>query len=472
MAWKKDRLIGTLFIMAGFAISGNVSAQEGQTVHRFSSTQAVEFAMQNAVQVQNSLLDYKIQHETNREITAAALPRISASGNVTRYFDIPTQVVPDFISPATYQVLIDQGVKDGSGNPITMPPGGFASLPFQLGAPWSAQGGIDFTQLLFDGQVFVGLQARAASMRFAGLRTEVTKENIKANVLKLYYQIVVGNRQMGSIDANISRFEKLLHDTREIYNNGFAERLDVDKVNVQLNNLLTEKIKVQNQLDAAMAGLKFLISMPQKDSLILTDSLSDDDLKKDLLDTAYNYSNRKDYQLLREAVKLGEFNIKRYQLAGLPTLALFGNYSKNAQRYSFDFFDKGEWFSTTLVGVQLSVPIFEGFGRKARVSKARLELEKTKNETRLLEQSIDREVQDATLAIRSALATVDNQRRNVQLAEQVYNSTVLKYEQGLGSNQEIYNAQTELKVSQNNYYGALYDAIIARIDYLKAIGSL
>src|SRR5690606_14112559 len=106
-----------------------------------------------------------------------------------------------------------------------------------------------------------------------------------------------------------------LHDTREIYNNGFAERLDVDKVNVQLNNLHTEKIKVQNQLDAAMAGLKFLISMPQKDSLILTDSLSDDDLKKDLLDTAYNYSNRKDYQLLREAVKLGEFNIKRYQLA-------------------------------------------------------------------------------------------------------------------------------------------------------------
>src|SRR5690606_4503616 len=127
-------------------------------------------------------------------------------------------------------------------------------------------------------------------------------------------------------------------------------------------------------------------------------------------------------------------------------------------------------FNTTLVGVQLSVPIFEGFGRKARVSKARLELEKTKNETRLLEQSIDREVQDATLAIRSALATVDNQRRNVQLAEQVYNSTVLKYEQGLGSNQEIYNAQTELKVSQNNYYGALYDAIRARIDYLNAIG--
>ncbi len=459
-----------LYTLAFFiATSGAVSAQQ---VNSFSVAQAVDYAMQNAVPVKNALLDYKIQKEVNREVTSAALPNLSANTIVTRYFDIPTQVVPDFISPSTYQVLIDQGVKDGSGNPITMPAGGFGSLPFQLGANWTASGAIELSQILFDGQVFVGLQARASSLRFAERKTEVTKEEIKANVQKIYYQLVVGNLQMTSLDANIARFEKLLGETREIFKNGFAERLDVDKVNVQLNNLITEKIKVQNRLDAGMAGLKFLLNMPQGDSLVLTDSISEESLKEGLLDTAYQYTNRKDYQMLQEALKLNKFNVKRYRLSALPTVALFSSYGKNAQRNKFDFFDKGTWFTSSLVGARLSVPIFQGFARKARVDKARYEAQKTGNNIEQLKASIDYEVKQSSLNIRSALATVDNQKRNMQLAESVYNSTVLKYQQGLGSNIEIYNAQTELKVAQNNYYGALYDAIIARIDYLKAAGKL
>ena len=99
-------------------------------------------------------------------------------------------------------------------------------------------------------------------------------------------------------------------------------------------------------------------------------------------------------------------------------------------------------------------------------------MQKTQNNIQQLEASIENDVTVARLKITSALATVDNQKKNMELAEQVYNTTKLKYEQGLGSNQEIYNAQTELKVAQNNYYGSLYDAIIARIDYLKATGTL
>ena len=76
------------------------------------------------------------------------------------------------------------------------------------------------------------------------------------------------------------------------------------------------------------------------------------------------------------------------------------------------------------------------------------------------------------LNMTSALQTIDNQKQNVTLAEKVYNTTKLKYEQGLGDNQEIYTAQAELKVAQNNYYNALYDAIVAKIDYLKASGKL
>jgi outer membrane protein TolC len=86
--------------------------------------------------------------------------------------------------------------------------------------------------------------------------------------------------------------------------------------------------------------------------------------------------------------------------------------------------------------------------------------------------SIDKEVAEARINIRSALATMDFQKKNMQLAEEVYNQTKLKYEQGLGSNLEITNSQTELTTAQNNYYSALYDAIVARVDFLRATGKL
>ena len=97
---------------------------------------------------------------------------------------------------------------------------------------------------------------------------------------------------------------------------------------------------------------------------------------------------------------------------------------------------------------------------------------KTTNNIDQLQQSIDNDVEQSRINVRSAILTMDSQKKNILLAENVYNTTKLKYEQGLGSNQEIYTAQTELRVAQNNYYSAVYDAITARIDYLKATGKL
>ena len=336
-------------------------------------------------------------------------------------------------------------------------------------------GGFDVSQLLFDGQVFVGLKARPVALDFYNKQTEVTQEMINVNVQKIYYQLVVGRQQMTSIDANIDRFEKLLHDTKEIYKQGFAERLDVDKVTVQLNNLQTEKIKTQGQLDAGNAGLKFLMNMPQKDSLVLVDSITEDKIKENILTDIYKYEDRKEYQLALLGKKLGEFNVQRYKLSYLPTLAAFGSYTKNAQRSEFNFFKggaDGQWFTTSIIGVKLNVPIFDGFAKSSRVKKAQYQLEQTKNNIEQLKNAIDNDVVQARIKITAAVVTLDNQRKNMALAEQVYNTTRKKYEAGLGSNQEIYNAQADLKVAQNDYYGALYDAIIAKIDYEKATGKL
>lgn len=433
------------------ALVFSVNTAEGQKLHRFSVSHTVDYAMKNATAIQNALLDIKIQEQTNREITAMAYPQLNTSLTYNQYIELPTSLVP---------------AEFGGGTPGTF-------IPIQFGTKYNVTGGIDFNQILFDGQVFVGLQARRATLEFSARQAEVTMEMVKVNIYKLYYQLVVGQKQIGSIDANIERFEKLLKDTREIYKNGFAEKLDVDKVSVQLSNLKTEKAKVQSQLDAGNAALKFLINMPQPDTLVLTDSLKDEQLREIILADSVDYENIKEYQLFSAGRRLASYNVKRYKLSGLPTLALFANQGWNAQRTTFDFFKEGgNWFPVTVAGLQMQFNIFQGSLRKSRLEKARLELKKMENNMAQVKESIDNNISQATFRINAAIATVETQEMNMRLAEDVYRATKLKYEQGLGSQQEIYAAQTELKMAQNNYFGALYDAVIAGVDYRKAIGRL
>ena len=470
MKTKKRRIFLMAALFTSFCF--NVTAQQDSVpeVHALSADQAVEFALKNSIQVKNALLDIRTQQQTNKEITASALPQISAGGSFNYNPQVGVQTFPNFIAMGTYGVLIENNVKDGSGNPIVAP-GDYGVISAGFGSKYSVNAGVDLNQILFDGQVFVGLQARKASIRNATLAAEVTMEQIKANVYKIYYQLVVGQRQISTLEANINNYETLLRDTRIIYENGFAEKLDVDKVQVQLINLQTQKLRSQNQVDAGMEGLKFLLNMPQRDQLILTDTLSDDELKSNVLAEEYRYEDRKEYQQLETLIELGNLNVKRYRYSKLPTLTLSGNYSESAQRQEFDFFE-GPYFTSSFIALRLNVPIFDGGARNARIEKAKIDLLRLNNNVSQLRSSIDNDVAQSRIQLKSALSTMDAQKRNIELAQQVYNSTKLKYEQGLGSNLEISTAQADLVTAQNNYYSAIYDAIISKIDYLRASGKL
>jgi len=438
-----------------FAFSFEASAQQKDSVetHAFSAKEAVNYALNNAVQVKNALLDIQIQQQTNKEITAAALPQINGNVSFTDYLSIPTQLIP----------------AEFTGGPAG------TYFPVKFGTKYSGTYGGNLQQLLFDGQLFVGLQARKATIKNATLIAEITKEQIKANVYKIYYQLIVGQQQLGTLDANIANYQKLLHDTRIIYQNGFAEKLDVDKVQVQLSNLETQKLKAQNQIDAGIEGLKFLMNIPSQDVLVLTDTLSDEEIKSNILDEEFNYENRKEFQQLETAIELGKYNVKRYQLSKLPILSFSANFNQNAQRTTFSFLKSGPeypWFTTSFITFNLAVPIFDGGARNARIATAKLNLLKLNNNVDLLKSSINNDVTRSRINMKSAILTMDAQKKNIELAQQVYNTTKLKYEQGLGSNQEISTAQADLVTAQNNYYSSIYDAIIAKIDYQTAAGTL
>jgi len=437
------------FLYTLLLISFTATAQN-KNINNFTVQQAVEYAKKNNTQVKNALLNVKIQEQTNRGITAAAYPNITSSVGTTYFMDIPTSLIPAEAFGGT------------KGDYI----------PVRFGTKYNTTASVQLQQLLFDGQVFVGLQARKASIDWKQHETEITEEAIKVNVYKIYYQLVVAKSQVELLDANIARLDKLYHDVNEMYKNGFVEKLDVDKLDVNLINLKTEKEKVNNSIAVGYIALKTLIGMSVKDSLILTDNISDSEIKSFALIDSVNYTDRKDYQYWQSIKSLSEYQVKRYKLSYLPTVSANASYQKQALRNKYSFFEKGDWFSTSYVGLNIAVPIFTGFSRDAKVKQSKLELQQVNNNIDNLRNNIDAETEQAKLKFTNAVVTIDNQKRNMLLAEKVYEQTKKKFEAGTGSNTEINTAQTELKTAQTNYISALYDAIIAKVDYLKAIGKL
>jgi outer membrane protein TolC len=440
-------------LVASFVITLMAFANkaDAQTKNEFSITQCVEYAYKNNLQVKNALLNIKSQEAINKEVTASALPTVTATVGGVNYLELPVSLLPGEIFGGTA--------------------GSF--IPVRFGTKFNANASLQLQQLLFDGQVFVALQARRATIALQQKSAEVTEEMIKTNIHKIYYQLVVSKTQITLLDANIERLQKLEHDTRELYKNGFVEKLDLDKIAVQIANLQTEKLKATNAIEIGYIGLKTLLGMPVKDILILTDKISEEQIITDVASNQdYAYTDRKEFQAVSLGKKLNEYNIKRYQLSYLPTIAMSGAFTKNAQRNQFNFFKGGDWFTTSFVGLNISTPIFDGFARKARITKAKIDLQQTENQLQNLRLTIDAEVTQAKMNFATAISTLSYQKKNMQLAESVYAQTKKKYEIGTGSNIEITAAQTDLVTAQTNYIGAMYSAIIARVDYLKATGKL
>jgi outer membrane protein TolC len=448
----KKKIIGTVVLFITAFINTSVDAQQPQPPgsHAFSVQQCIDFAHVHNTQVKNALIDYQLQVQTNRNVTSGALPNISASGGITDYTNIPTTLVPAQFFGGTA----------GTFEPV------------QFGTKYNGTGSVSLQQTIFDGQVFVGLQARRTSLDYAMKAAEVTEQTIKVNIYKIYYQLAASKLQMNIIDANIARTQLLIHDTKAMHDNGFAEQIDIDKNSVQLANLQTEKLRTQSAIENGYLGLKYLLGMPIRDQLVLTDSVNEDQIKADIADTGYQYTDRKEYQYLQLVKKLNEYNIKRYQLSQLPVLTLNGVYAENAYRSKFNIFGSGDWFTTSYLGLNLNIPIFNGFAKRSNIQTSKLQLQQTQNKLEDLKLAIDTAVLASYRNFTTAIQTLDYQKKNMALAEHVYNQTKIKYEAGVGSTTDILNAETDLKTAQNNYIAAMYDAIIAKIDYNNATGKL
>ena len=333
---------------------------------------------------------------------------------------------------------------------------------------------MDESQLIFSGDYFLGVKASKVFVEISQKSTQRTRIETSSTVAKAYYTVLVNDERTKLMNATVERIKKTLDGTKALLDNGFVEKIDFDMLTVTYNNLLVEQEKVQRLVTLSTYLLKYQMGMDINSNLILTDKLAD--VKLDITNSAsaqkFDYEKRVEYNLFETQYKLAKLDLKRQRLSYLPTAFAYGSISGSAQRNEFDIFDTDKrWYPTSVIGAKVTMPIFSGFQRHSKNQQAKLSLLKAENNMDFIKSSIDLEIASSATMLQNASVSLENQKKNIAIAEDVVRVSRLKFEQGVGTNLEMITAETTLKEAQTNYFNALFDALVAKIDFDKAMGS-
>ena len=435
-------------------ISTTAIAQETAPLP-LSLQDCMDYAMKHNYTVKNAQLDVLIQKAQTGQTLSAALPHINGKADFTYY-------------PVAQSSFIDAHALDPA-----VPAGYIEAFPFSLS--YAGDASITASQTLFDGQVLVAIKAKNTLLEFAKLNGAVTEESVRYNVERSYNSLVIAYRQFEIIKSSLNYARSLEHDITVTQQNGLAEKIEVERTSVQVNNLATDSIKISNALTVSEQMLKYQIGMDLNTPIILTDTSVEARSQKviALLNENEDYERVPEYNVAVTALKLQEYNLQRYKFAGYPTLSAFFMQGSNyGSEKLTDLFFLNRYYAFSTFGITLNAPIFNGFMRKYQVEEARVNVEKSKNNILYQKQTIDYQAANARTTLKNAVLQTQSQHRNLDLANDVLDLAQRKYKAGVGSNVEVTQAQTDQLNAQTNYFNALLDLINAEADLKKALGLL
>jgi outer membrane protein len=456
-----------------------VFAYAQQTAKSFSLDECIDYAVQNSISSQDATLDQQIAAAKVKETIGIGLPQISGAASASY-----NPQLQRFFSK--YDPNGGAGIFDLSGVPGIQPGDVVAAQNFfQLKSNASAS--VSVNQLIFNGSYIVGLKAASTYKDLAYRAADQTKEQIIMQVTKAYYAVLINKERVNLFTDNIARVDSLLRNTKALNTNGFAERIDVDRVQVTYNNLLSERDKFLNMNDLGLELLKFQMNYPMDQPIAVTGIIQDVvvDVNLEEYQRDWDYKNRPDYKTLEVNRKLQELNIKNVIAGGVPSLSAFGSFGYMTQSSTVGGLFKtnsnieessqlgpDKYYSYSQIGVSMNIPIFTGLQRSNKVQQEKLALLKVDNGFKNLKNSIDLDIQRSTIVFNNALKTLAAQKENQDLAGNVARVTKIKYEQGVGTNLEVVDAEDALRTAQTNYYSSLFDAMVAKVDIDKAYGKI
>ena len=419
-------------------LSGSLlHAQETLTLQ-----EAVKFALENKAEAKKAMLDLENSEYQIDEVRAGALPQINGSASVKYNAIIPSM-------------------------PLEV---GGQTQYLKMGQPWNSTAGLSVNQQIFNQSLFTGLKAAKTTREFYIINRQLTDESLIEKVANAYYDVFQTQLQLETIDNNLENTNKTKTVIEGLVTAGIARQIDLDRIIVNINNLVAQRQIVVNALELKENALKFAIGMPIETDIELPEETFDVNLE--MATSTMDLAGRTEIKLMEKQAELLELNRKSMKAAYYPSLSFGGDIGYQGFGQGIPGSNDFKWFPTSGLGLNLSIPIFNGGSTKAKINQATIQIKQLEVDIEDTRLGLNLANENAKAQIKNSLLTVDANRRNVDLSKEVLDDTQNNYRNGLATLTELLDAENALATAENNLNTSLLNYKIAEIQLIKANGQL
>jgi outer membrane protein TolC len=418
-------------------------------VKELTLKESIQYALSNNQEVKKAAYDEQISDQQIRETKSVGLPQLSIVGGLDYFPALPTQILPGELA----------------GQPGS-------DIPVQFGKDYNAKGNVQLTQLLFNKSYFVGLQAAKTAQDLYRLRSQMVQEDLIYNIGTAYLMALQTKEQFNTIDANLERLTQLEKIMQLQYENDLVKKVDVNRIRVSRVNLDNQMQSLSTAYEQQKNTLKFFMGMPLEQDIDLQDAtIMLESVDPATVDISAAASSKTQFRLLNTQKHLTSLQEKNINSGYYPSLSAYGQYGYQTQRN--ELFDSNiPWFKSSVVGLQLNIPIFDGFKKDAQAKQAQLEIKKLEADMELFTTNTAVTLTNAMSQLQNSQDAIKAQEGNVTLAQEVYDTTNELYKEGLSPLTDLLEAEVSVREAKTNLNNEVLKFKIAQLNYLQATGEL
>lgn len=462
-----------LLLISLTALTSTLKAQTGDLNREITLEQAIEMALANNPQINRAILAIDDADQLVNIARSEVYPDITSSINYTRNVELPVQFIPE-------------NVFDPNGDPNVL-------VPVSFGTDNNWQGGFTVSQNLFKGEAIVALKSSAVFKKVQEENFRLTSQQIITQTRIAYYAVLAAQEQLRLANAQIQRLETNLKENEARAKAGIVDDYAVLQLKVQLSNQKPQQIEAKYAVDEAYRNLNIVMGIPVKFSYKVKGSLNEFDILSDRasqsenthlkkidrmnpysfssssVDSALLTENRGDIRVAEANLRLQDKQIRAEKSRFLPTLTASYNLQWSAaESGSPDFFQNAKRFQT--LGVNLSLPLFQGFSRTANLQRAQIQYKDIEEQKRMAILMAQNEVASASEELDKIFETASARKQALDQASIGYDRAKKRLENGLGSQLELTEAEIQVREAEVNYALMVFNYLTAKANYDLATG--
>jgi outer membrane protein len=438
---KKEFLTGLLLVILS---CGLIQGQQDNGELKLSLKEAQDYALKFNLSVKTSRYDIQASRYALLDAVSAGLLQVNSNATVNDNLIIMTRII------------------DLNGQ----------QTAFKFGTTYDLSLGVSASTTIFNAPYIVGIQTAKLGQKLTGLNVERTEIETRESVIMSYYLILLSEESMKILDGNIAALKETLKTTRSMLSAGMAESTDVDQMVSNVSMIENTKSSMERTLEMNYNMLRFQLGVSPATKITLTETLESILEKTDInkvLNTGFDVKENINYKLSASQEKMSALALKMQESAVLPTISGFYTYAKGGMGNKLSGL---EWFPNSIVGVQVSLPIFATGSRYSKIKQAKINLEKARTGSELVTEQLLLQEKQLRYNLVNARDQYNLQKANIDVSKRVYTSTENKYKQGMASSLELTQANSLYLQSENNYVSALMNLLQTKLALDKLLNNM